>query len=291
MIADLDFVIRQLMIDELPIQNGEIGVEFDQPRREWSARLARPTLNFFLYDLRENPQLRQHQWEAVEAGKAGANRTRQKRTPFRFDCYYMMTAWVPNQPIDEHRLLTRAMLVLARHPVLPESRFREAMLASPLFEVSTRLAHHDILANPSEVWGALDNEMRPSISYVATISLDPWQAVEGPAVITVAFASGQEERPGELRYRRLERSTVSMRSSTIGGVVRNGTGNRAPAADMEVEIAGTGLFTRTDEQGRYRFSGLFPATYTLIARPSTGQPVSRSISVPAEKDQDYDLEV
>jgi hypothetical protein len=40
MIADLDETLRQLVTAELPIKNGEIEVEFDQPKREWSARLT-----------------------------------------------------------------------------------------------------------------------------------------------------------------------------------------------------------------------------------------------------------
>ena len=37
MIADLDETIRQLLITEMPIENGEIDVTFDQPKREWSS--------------------------------------------------------------------------------------------------------------------------------------------------------------------------------------------------------------------------------------------------------------
>ena len=59
MIDDLDQVLRQLLIRELPIKNREVDVDFDQPTREWSGRLSRPTLNLFLYDLRENNKLRQ----------------------------------------------------------------------------------------------------------------------------------------------------------------------------------------------------------------------------------------
>ncbi len=291
MIADLDQVIRQLMIDELPIRNGEIAVEFDQPKREWSARLSRPTINFFLYDLRENPHLRQHQWEAVNVNNGGANRTRQKRTPLRYDCYYILTAWVPGQPIDEHRLLTRAMLTLAKNPILPQERFHGSIAATQEYEIPTRLANHDVLPNPSELWSALDNELRPSISYVVTITLDPWQEVEGPAVITFSFASGHEVRPGDLRDRRLEPDTVSLISTTIGGVARSKRGDRVPQAGLEVEIADTGLYTRTDALGRFRFSGLVPGSYTLIARPSGGKAVTKAVNIPAREEETYDLEV
>ena len=67
MIADLDESIRQLLIAEMPLKNGEVEISFDQPKREWSSRLSRPTVNFFLYDLRENTILRQQSWERRRA--------------------------------------------------------------------------------------------------------------------------------------------------------------------------------------------------------------------------------
>ena len=100
MIDDLDEVLRQLLIRELPIKNGEIDIAFDQPKREWSARLSRPTLNLFLHDLNENKKLRQAQpmWE-VEIGNNG--QAVKRRKPVRLDLHYMITAWA-NEPEDEH---------------------------------------------------------------------------------------------------------------------------------------------------------------------------------------------
>lgn len=35
MIKELDEVLRQFLIKELPIKNGEVEISFDQPKREW----------------------------------------------------------------------------------------------------------------------------------------------------------------------------------------------------------------------------------------------------------------
>ncbi|MEM5776360.1 MAG: Pvc16 family protein, partial [Anaerolineaceae bacterium] len=99
MIADLDESIRQLLKLDMPIKNGEIDIVFDQPRREWSARLSKPTLNFFLYDVRENTTLRHHDMERLGNGRAG-DMASLKRTPFRVDCSYIITAWAAD-PEDE----------------------------------------------------------------------------------------------------------------------------------------------------------------------------------------------
>ena len=126
MIADLDETIRQLLKEELPIKNSEIEVSFEQPKRENSAKWTKPTVNLFLYDLRENNVLRQHQWERLAGGDNGGRGgveqlARLKRSPMRVDCCYMLTTWA-NDPEDEHRLLTRCLLALFRFPILPEDR-------------------------------------------------------------------------------------------------------------------------------------------------------------------------
>ncbi|MCB0014294.1 MAG: DUF4255 domain-containing protein, partial [Anaerolineales bacterium] len=60
MFDELEEALRQLLIQEIPITDGEIEIAFDQPKREWSARLSRPTINLFLYDVRENVMLRNY---------------------------------------------------------------------------------------------------------------------------------------------------------------------------------------------------------------------------------------
>ena len=61
MIDDLDEALRDLLIREMPIANNEIDIAFDQPTRDWTSRLSRPTINIFLHDVRENNKLRTQQ--------------------------------------------------------------------------------------------------------------------------------------------------------------------------------------------------------------------------------------
>ena len=49
------------------------------------------------------------------------------------------------------------------------------MLQQP-YTVPCRVASHDKLTNPTEIWTVLDNEIRPCISFLITIALDPWSA-------------------------------------------------------------------------------------------------------------------
>jgi hypothetical protein len=284
MLDDLDETIRQLLIAETPIKNGEIEVSFDQPKREWSARLNKPTLNLFLYDVRENNVLRQHQWERLP-GNGSDGKAHLKRSPFRVDCTYMLTAWA-SVPEDEHRLLTRCLLALFRFPILPEDRL-VGSLRNPPFDIQATLASHDKLTNPAEVWASLDNEIRPSASYQITLALDPWKEVTGPIVRTRTLRTGQATAL-PLLAQLTEESSAEV--DFIGGTITGSDRAGAPLPGIEVAIKGTGLFTTTDPEGRFLLGSLPPGTYTLVAWPTKGKPKEKKIRVP-EQEGNYDIEL
>ncbi|MCB8942771.1 MAG: DUF4255 domain-containing protein [Ardenticatenaceae bacterium] len=275
MIADLDRTIEELLTRELPIKNGEIDIKFEQPKREWSARLARPTVNLFLYDVRENNVLRQHQWQkvAMQNGRLPHTEVQQKRTPFRIDCHYMLTAWA-TEPQDEHRLMSRCLMALFRHPILPQEVLVGDLKDQP-FKLQAWLASHDRLTNPAEVWGSLDNEIRPSVSYIVTLAIDPWQTLTTPLVSTLTMDMGQVEKPEEQKV--LVDGTKET-AVTIRGTV---TQNSQPQPDIQVAIKGTGLFTTTNEEGQFALSPLEAGDHTLVIWPASGQPQEKTISVPA----------
>jgi len=281
MIADLDQTIEQLLVDELPIKNGEIDVKFDQPTRGWSARLSRPTLNFFLYDVRENNVLRQHQWERMvdSNGRIGPN-IQQKRSPFRLDCHYVITAWAA-EPQDEHRLLSRCLIALFRYPTLPRPRLKGDLAGQP-FDIMARLANHDRLTNPAELWGSLDNEIRPSLSYLLTIAVDPWSEVTGPLVRTWTLRTGQT---ATLPQQTTLTAGSEILSTYIGGQVLHA---EEPQPGIQVAIKGTGYISTTNAQGIFTLGSVPAGSYTLVVWPHTGKPIEKPISVPSER---YDIEL
>jgi hypothetical protein len=284
MFDDLDETIRQLLLAELPVKNNEIDISFDQPKREWSARIARPTVNLFLYDVRDNPQLRAHQWESAPPNGRGDGLARMKRTPYRLDCFYMLTTWA-SEPEDEHRLLARCLLALFRHPVLPVDRLVGTLKSQP-YEIQVRLASHDRLTNPAEVWSALDNEMRPSISYLVTLALDPWTEVAVPLVHTRVLRAGQSIDPHHQQT--LLSGGQLAESVAIGGTVWDRFPGGSRQSGIQVAVKGSGLFATTDDLGRYLLENVPTGELTLVAWPAEGRPLEKRVQVPGPA-VDYDL--
>lgn len=287
----LDETIRELLIAELPITAGEIGVEFDQPKREWSARLSRPTINFFLYDVRENVQLRQFQPQYRSSGPSTADR---KRPPTRLDCHYIITAWA-TEAADEHRLLARTMQTLLRFNQIPRERLIDRMADQP-FDITTKLASHDKLPNPAEVWSALDNEVRPSVSYIITLAMDPYEPETQPVVRSLGLGMYQTETmvvdstngsPDESKLIAVPRQ-FDTSHNTIAGIVRDSDG--LPQAYVQVALRNTGFITTTNVYGEYRLRGLANGAYTLVVWPRDpdGKPTEKSITIP-NLSGNYDL--
>ena len=61
MLGDLNETLKKLVVNKLGADG--IDVSFEQPTREWSAKITRPTVNFFLLRLLENRQLRDLYWQ------------------------------------------------------------------------------------------------------------------------------------------------------------------------------------------------------------------------------------
>lgn len=277
MFQHLDEALRQLLIREIPVRNGEIDIKFDQPSREWSARLARPTLNLFLHDIRENIKLRaSQQWTTVRNPDGTAT---QRRPPPRVALHYMITAWA-NEPDDEHHLLARTLMALFRQPHLPEELMPEGMQDQPT-PIPLEVAQEDTLKNPADVWSALDNEIRPAIPLVVTLTLDPYAPQITPLVRSRLLRVGQSAEPEE---KVLEAEPDPDLFWTIGGRLRT----EKPLEEIHLTLVERGLDVPILDEGRFSIGRLRAGDYTLQVRFDGGKPKRHPISVPAP---DYEIEV
>lgn len=277
MFQELDEVLRQLLIREIPIKNGDVDITFDQPSREWAARLSRPTLNIFLHDVRENIQLRGSQQWTVEHRSDGT--AVQRRTPVRVALHYMITTWA-NDPDDEHNLLGRTLLVLFRQPHLPEDLLPESLQEQPA-PIPLEVAQQDTLRNPADVWNALDNEIRPAVTLIVTLALDPYKPFVTPLVRTRELRMGQSRRP------LAETLTAGLSPDvfwTIGGAIHTDK----PIENIKLTLVERNLTVPVQETGRFAIGQLQAGEYTLEVAVNGGKPKQHKITVPAP---DYNVKV
>lgn len=181
-LADLDDALSLLLRRELEATGfQEVGIAFEAPNREWAASVTQPTLNLFLYDLRENQQRRAAQWERGEI----QGRRNETRPPLWLDASYTLTAWA-RAAQDEHRMLSQAISALQRYPELPEDvlGLEQTSQLRRLGPLRTRLGDPQLDAN-ADFWTAIGGPYKLSFHYIVTIPF-PSGAVlhRGPPVRT-----------------------------------------------------------------------------------------------------------
>ena len=108
MIHEIDEALRRLVREEALPGSG-VEVVFDAPTKEWAARRNAPTVNVYLYDIREDLRRRSRGLinEYDERGQVVSASPRRRYIKLS----YLVTAWT-QRPEDEHRLLSALLLVL-----------------------------------------------------------------------------------------------------------------------------------------------------------------------------------
>lgn len=182
MLHELDESIRRLLVEEGRLDPAEVDVSFDLPNRDWSKGISKPTVNCYLFDIRENRELR-HGGAFVERPSAkGAPGAARRRPPMFVALTYLVTAWT-RAVEDEHRLLFHALATLMRFGVIPAEHLHGALREHAL-PVHAHVAQPDgVLKSPGEFWTALENHLKPSLGYVVTLALDHDRLPAGPPVL------------------------------------------------------------------------------------------------------------
>ncbi|HUZ78741.1 MAG TPA: Pvc16 family protein [Chloroflexota bacterium] len=272
MFADLDETIRQLLVASAPDPN-QVDVTFDTPDREWSSHLTRPAINCFLYDVRENVELRKQTWETSHNG--ASNEARRRKPPLRIAATYQITAWARARE-DEHNLLWRALATLARYAPLPREVLLGELADQPILPVPAAVAQAEHMpANFADLWQALDNRIRPSLTYVVTLALDPRQEVIIPAVLV----------PPRVDTEHLDRQGVAE-ALRVRGRVRDATDPTKVLPGTLVLLRETGQRALADEAGWFVIEQAPRGPITLVARLAGRPEVELAVSVPAAS---YDL--
>ncbi len=272
MFNEVDETVRQFLVADVPIDRGEVDISFERPTREWSGRLSKPTLNLFLYDIRERPGFR----DMTPTVQIQRDQSYTKTFPFRrIDLSYFVTAWA-REPEDEHRILGRVMGSMMRTQEIPERHWQGSSLVGMEYPLLTRIMPPEHIFKPVDLWGVLDNDLHASLVFVVTAPLNVLTPVVGPMVRTVEF--GFEAQGDEWRESYVQ----------IAGTAHKRGEPDAVLAGATVSVVGSGLRATTDREGRFSLPGIPRGEHVLHAISEEGAEAERPIVVPSES---YDIEL
>lgn len=126
MFHEVDEALRSLVRAEV-LGDAQIEIAFDPPNRPWIGAVQGPTINFFLYDVREDTARRDVMLEPVldETGKIIGRRA----PAHRYDLYYLASVWAPTVAL-EHQILAALTAGLAAYEVVPAEHTTGALRES-----------------------------------------------------------------------------------------------------------------------------------------------------------------
>jgi hypothetical protein len=264
MLADLDETLRNLLKGELENHGFEgVDIAFDAPSRDWSGQLSKPTVNVYLYDLREAESLRTSEWGRV----ARNGRQFETRPPMVMEASYAVTAWTQAVE-DEHRLLSQVLAIFFAYPEIPQDKLNGRLAnGSQAWPIKARIGQGK--GEKSDFWSAIGGQYKVSLDYVVRLSVDSGAKLErGPEVRTQTVRTRLADGPA--------RAVVEMHRSV--GKVSNKQGE--PLANVWVTLPDVGTWTASAADGRFRFDRLPPGRHRLLARTADGVEAVTQFEVP-----------
>jgi Pvc16 N-terminal domain/Carboxypeptidase regulatory-like domain len=274
MIRDLSLTLKAVLQDpSFAAQFPELAaadIVFDRPLDPFTP--TKTTIDVFLYDLRENLELRLN--DPVIEFRDGYAVTHQ--APLRLACSYLVTAWPvggTDLALQEHRLLTQVLRVLSHYPTIPFNFLKGSLVGQdpPLPMVAL---HPDALKNLAEFWSSLGSKLKASLTVTATISV-PVFSDSDDFLVTTQFNNFIQGDPA-----------VTESFIQFGGRILDlNTKQPIPGA---VVILEDGRRETSDDSGEFNFQKVSAGTHALTAVAVGYKPLTpaQSFQVPGQP-QDY----
>lgn len=250
----------------------DAAIRFDRPTDPYA--LDQTTVNVFLFEVRENVELRNN--ESVTRRVGGQSLV--EPPAFRSTCMYLVTAWPvggTDLPKQEHQLLGQVLQLIAGAPLLPNA-FLTPNLQLQEPPLPMLMVQPDGVRNPAEFWAAIGNRIKASVLLSVTVSLQAFDTATYPSVISSEIR--HKSKPGGI--------VLDAPFFQIGGLVLDAT--TAPVTNAGVLIVERGRSTLTDVEGKFSFSAIPAGNFTLRVTAGTVT-LDRVIVVPAPALGGYDV--
>lgn len=221
MIDHVDEALRHL-VERNVLNDSGVEVAFDPPTREWATRRNAPTIDLYLYDIREDLDRRNVAYEDVrdERGRV----TDRRPPPRRFALSYLVTAWTQRAE-DEHRLLGSMLDCFLGMERLPRDLFDPEVTPALPLPVTIGVPPRDE-RSIADIWTALGGELKPSLDLVVTVPLTTVaSSPAGPPVleqprfdvVRPEEGAGEERVPSPTGRRQRDPASAELMEEVAGG--------------------------------------------------------------------------
>lgn len=299
MLKNLNETLRQLLLQTVGPQLANLKISFDIPNRDWSARVGDdPMVNLYLYDIRENLELREMSWDEIARTNG---KVMLKPQTVWVNLSYMVTCWT-KETEEQHRLLWWVLETLYRYSPLPVDRL-QGDLGKANRSVRTAVAQpNGVIKNVSEFWAALENQIRPAIDLLVTLELDINRELGAAAppkglIVDMRLWDAPEPAPLPNAFTTHFFQSIGADNSLLFVMVRDSHSQPIAASvtligpetiGQERPLQPTPL---PDAVGVYVFTPLAPGSYQLSVEAAGHSAVQQSVTIPSRSTGDPVLRV
>ncbi|HVC14926.1 MAG TPA: Pvc16 family protein [Acidimicrobiales bacterium] len=131
MIHHVDKALESFLRQQVPLPESDVDLSFRAPESSWTASLARPTVDVFLWDIAQSDRSNS---SGRDQRVSDDGRRQQRPQPKQVSLRYFVTVWAREQR-DEHELLGAVLRTVLRHDALPHT-----LLPSAIAESAWRLS-------------------------------------------------------------------------------------------------------------------------------------------------------
>jgi hypothetical protein len=225
------------------------------------------TIDLFLYDIRENLDLRLNEVTTTKVG----NQVITHPAALRLACSYLVTAWPvggSDLPLQEQRLLSEVLVVLSHYPIIPSTFLVGSMIGQdpPLPMVAL---HPDALKNLAEFWSSLGSKLKASLTVTVTISVPIFSDIAGFPVMAETI--------------RVTQGAVTETLLEVGGQVVNSASQPVTGALVNILNSSSVPVVQqqtSDGNGQYVFTQVDAGDYQLRAVAVGFKPQIQPVTIP-----------
>lgn len=195
----------------VPLSATDVDVSFEAPDRDWSAKLTRPTVNLFLWDIRRSAARSRTGVRQVERPAGVAY---QQAAPV-LELRYVASVWASDHS-DERALLAGLIRAVLSHGAVPREFLPPAYAEFDAPTLTMARAGEDHM----EVTRLLEGQLKPGLNMMLATEFDiGGERPAGPPVREIETAVGRRHGSAPDRRRRVAGQIENP--DLVGALVRS----------------------------------------------------------------------